>query len=257
MRSDKSSFLAERWVGVTAFCYINWIDSFVAFAAACTNFCFSHHDKFEHKKANCCKQHLFQRIGFNDMQPRHTSPIHRARPASPVPLLATSSPNKGGTYAFLSNGKNDDRCGYIRASGSIHPIHDIYYDLPGVANTPTRTPNLSKSVQRGSRLDFQKQIHKPTGLYYELPGMADNRSTRTPNLAKSVFSGERSSFLKSLHFLTREYTDLPGMADEIKRKPGGPSHSHSPRLARAILTSKQAISRLDSCTMSQASLISC
>jgi hypothetical protein len=55
-----------------------------------------------------------------------------------------------------------------------------------------------------------------TGLYYDLPGMAEKPDTRAPNLAKSVFSGDRSSYLKHINFPKSEYIALPGMADEIK-----------------------------------------
>jgi hypothetical protein len=160
---------------------------------------------------------------------RPSSPVAptRQQPSSPAarfqrsvtPTSVTSPTSAGphvkGTYAFLPNGKNDDRSGYIRAHS--RPIHDLYYDLPGIGSSRSRTPDLSKSTQRGSRTDFQKQIHMGTGLYYDLPGMAEKPTTRSPNLAKSVFAGDRTAYLRAINFPKSEYIPLPGMADEIQR----------------------------------------
>ena len=148
-----------------------------------------------------------------------SSPTQPQRTTSPSAGSSSASQHIKGTYAFLPNGKNDDRGQYIRAHAQ--KIHDLYYDLPGIASGRAKTPDLSKSTQRGERCDFQKQIHMGTGLYYDLPGMAEAKSTKAPDLSKSSYSGDRAAYLKAMHFPKSEYIPLPGMADEIQKDTRG------------------------------------
>lgn len=149
---------------------------------------------------------------------RALSPASSARraqsPMSREPALS---------YAFKSNGKNDDRAGYVRSS---HQPLDLYYDLPGMAD------NVKKSNVKGptfakmscNRSSYLKSASGPTGLYYDIAGMAAKPSSRAVDFGRGSERGAKE-LLKSSNpirpsspALTRSshdlIYDLPGMAEE-------------------------------------------
>jgi hypothetical protein len=154
--------------------------------------------------------------------PTRRSPARAASPNSS--LRRAQSPTSSLSYAFKSNGKNDDRAGYIRSS---HQPRDLYYDLPGMADhvksSNVKGPKFATmSTNRSSYIGHS--ANGPTGLYYDLPGMATKPTSRSVDFSRGS-ERDGKDLLKSSNSLrpgspalTRSSRDLiydlPGMAEE-------------------------------------------
>ncbi|CUG06245.1 Hypothetical protein, putative [Bodo saltans] len=154
--------------------------------------------------------------------PTHRSPVRAASPNSSI--RRAQSPTSSLSYAFKSNGKNDDRAGYIRSS---HQPRDLYYELPGMADdikkSNVRGPKFATmSTNRASYITHS--ANGPTGLYYDLPGMATKPTSRSVDFSRGS-ERDGKDLLKSSNSLrpgspaqTRSSRDLiydlPGMAEE-------------------------------------------
>ena len=72
-----------------------------------------------------------------------------------------------------------------------------------------------------SRDSYIRGTPKPTGLYYDLPGMADKMGSRASfQYAFKQSGGERDSFTKE-HKRSDLHYNIPGMSDSIKKDPRG------------------------------------
>lgn len=178
------------------------------------------------------------------------TPIRGGSPTSRRAMSPSSASRESTlSYAFKSNGKNDDRSGYIR---STHQPLDLYYDLPGMSDS-IRKSNVKGpkfATMSGDRSTYVSKGLKggPTGLYYDLPGMASKPSSRAVDFSRG--SERRASDLlkhsSSLHpgspIVTRAVRDLvydlPGMADELRlsRKGSASFRMTSPRFGSPART---------------------
>eukprot|EP00331_Platyophrya_macrostoma_P007697 CAMPEP_0176429582 /NCGR_PEP_ID=MMETSP0127-20121128/13789_1 /TAXON_ID=938130 /ORGANISM="Platyophrya macrostoma, Strain WH" /LENGTH=357 /DNA_ID=CAMNT_0017811399 /DNA_START=109 /DNA_END=1182 /DNA_ORIENTATION=+ len=168
------------------------------------------------------------------------SPSRRA--VSPTSAASARS------YAFKTNGKNDDRCGYIRAT---HQPNDLYYDLPGISDDvkKAKIKGPSFATMSGDRYQHHAAAKAHASApYYDLPGMADIAASkrrgpdfnRSPprQLDGSVGVGLRTSPAKKHASPTRSQIndisyDVPAFTDELARSTKGSAafRMTSPRLS--------------------------
>jgi len=131
------------------------------------------------------------------------------------------STNRKGSYAFIPNGKNDDRSAYIREG---RRCQDLIYDIPGmgdVTKNAVKTPRFDTTSQ-SQRFQYVTQTPFPTGLYYDLPGMAQKPATKAVDFRKQSHVTDRATYIP----VARPSQDvgfiaLPGIAEDVTKSNKG------------------------------------